>query len=53
MWALSITGVALVLIGWFWPGAIALTAAAVVRIGWDAWARREQARFDVIANHPE
>jgi len=49
MWALVAAGAALILIGLFWPGALAFLAAVIVRVAWDSWARREQGRLDAIA----
>jgi hypothetical protein len=49
MWASAGAGAVLLLLGLFWLGALALLFAAAIRIVWDAWARREQARFDAMA----
>jgi hypothetical protein len=48
MWALVGAGAVLLLTGLFWLGALALLGAAFVRIAWDDWARREQARFETM-----
>ena len=49
VWGLGGLGSIFVLIGMFWVGALGLLGASVIWIVWDVWARREQARFDAIA----
>jgi len=48
MWALVVAGVALIMLGRFWLGFIALLGAAAVRIAWGEWSRWEQSRLNQI-----
>jgi hypothetical protein len=50
MWTLLVAGAALLMVGQFWLGLIVFLSAAVVRIAWGDWSRREQARFDASAD---
>jgi hypothetical protein len=50
MWALVVAGAALIMLGQFWLGVIALLGAAGLRIAWGEWSRREQMRFDAGAD---
>ena len=48
MWGVAGLGAVLSVIGLFWPGALSLLGASAIWIAWNAWARREQARFDAL-----
>jgi hypothetical protein len=45
-WALLGLGAVLILVGLFWPGAIAMMSAAAENLLWRSWTRRTQAEID-------